>query len=614
MYHDVSEVDNPWCVSPEEFEKQMKFLNENGYKTISLDEYSEKKGKCEDEKVIVDEKLVVITFDDGRLGVFEHALPIMQKFGFFATVYVVPEWVNGKNIPNNEKYSSFMNWNQLKGLDKKGFTIGSHTFSHKNLAKLDEIRLKSEFGLAEKTIYSKIGVNVKHFCYPYGAFSDKTMEITNKYVTSVGVKRGFGEEKSVLARQWVMNSTNLNIFSKLLTKPTISLCMIVKNEEQNIEKCLNSVKEAVDEIIIVDTGSTDGTKEIASKFTDKIYDFEWCDDFSAARNESIKHATCDWVFILDADEIIGKEEHGKLLECANVWENQAYNVLTRNYSDNSSIRHWQPSLNGAYAENFQGWFPSMKIRLWQQALNLQFEGKMHELISSSSKMNLSTLPLSVHHYGSVSSFVGKKSELYLKLAEQKIKADPQNAKAYFELGIRLKEKGKFAQAEMMYRKSLELDSSQLTPLLDLAVVLQKQDKNAEAKQQYGVILEKFESSDGHFGLGNCYLQENDFELAEKHFSEAIKLNPIFFNAYVNLAVVYEKQNKLNDGVEVLGKAIKLNQRNPIIFHNLGVIYEKMGQPEMVLKCYNQALQLNYPQKERLVKRIEGIKDFMDKNG
>jgi len=76
---------------------------------------------------------------------------------------------------------------------------------------------------------------------------------------------------------------------------TISLCLITKNEELFLEQCLNSVKDLVDEIIIVDTGSIDKTKEIAKKFTDKIYDFEWCDDFSKARNEFFKYATKDWI-------------------------------------------------------------------------------------------------------------------------------------------------------------------------------------------------------------------------------------------------------------------------------------------------------------------------------
>lgn len=88
---------------------------------------------------------------------------------------------------------------------------------------------------------------------------------------------------------------------------TISLCMIVKNEEKNLERCLSSYAPLMDEIIVVDTGSTDRTKEIAARFTDKIYDFEWINDFSAARNFSFEKATCDYIFSADADEVLDEE-------------------------------------------------------------------------------------------------------------------------------------------------------------------------------------------------------------------------------------------------------------------------------------------------------------------
>lgn len=88
------------------------------------------------------------------------------------------------------------------------------------------------------------------------------------------------------------------------TKAEISLCMIVKNEEKNIGNCLSSVKDLVDEIVIVDTGSTDRTKEIVAQYTDKIYDFEWIDDFAAARNFAFSKGTREYLMWLDADDII----------------------------------------------------------------------------------------------------------------------------------------------------------------------------------------------------------------------------------------------------------------------------------------------------------------------
>ncbi|MBQ2578818.1 MAG: glycosyltransferase family 2 protein, partial [Lachnospiraceae bacterium] len=85
---------------------------------------------------------------------------------------------------------------------------------------------------------------------------------------------------------------------------SISLCMIVKNEEMVLERCLESIHDLVDEIIIVDTGSTDDTKSIAAKYTRLIYDFSWVDDFSKARNFAFSKATGDYIYSCDADEVL----------------------------------------------------------------------------------------------------------------------------------------------------------------------------------------------------------------------------------------------------------------------------------------------------------------------
>ena len=85
---------------------------------------------------------------------------------------------------------------------------------------------------------------------------------------------------------------------------SISLCMIVKNEEAVLARCLDSVADLVDEVVIVDTGSTDRTREIAAKYTDRIFDFKWVHDFSAARNYAFSLASCEYIYSADADEVL----------------------------------------------------------------------------------------------------------------------------------------------------------------------------------------------------------------------------------------------------------------------------------------------------------------------
>src|ERR1700730_15626481 len=92
-----------------------------------------------------------------------------------------------------------------------------------------------------------------------------------------------------------------------LSRAHVSLCLIARNEEANLPACLESAADLVDEIVVVDTGSTDRTKEVAARFGARIYDFAWVDDFSAARNESLRHASGDWIFWLDADDRLDED-------------------------------------------------------------------------------------------------------------------------------------------------------------------------------------------------------------------------------------------------------------------------------------------------------------------
>ena len=129
---------------------------------------------------------------------------------------------------------------------------------------------------------------------------------------------------------------------------TISLCMIVKNEEKVLERCLECVKDIVDEMIIVDTGSTDATKEIARKYTDKIYDYQWQNDFAAARNFSFSKASMDYIYVADADEIIDEENRRrfKLLKQALLPEVEIVQMKYCNQLEYGSVYNFDTEYRG----------------------------------------------------------------------------------------------------------------------------------------------------------------------------------------------------------------------------------------------------------------------------
>ncbi|MFZ5969479.1 MAG: tetratricopeptide repeat-containing glycosyltransferase family 2 protein [Bacillota bacterium] len=147
---------------------------------------------------------------------------------------------------------------------------------------------------------------------------------------------------------------------------TISLCMIVRNEEKVLARCLDSVKGIVDEIIIVDTGSEDRTKEIAKQYTDKIYDFEWIDDFAAARNFAFSKASKEYILWLDADDIFLDEDQRKLLELKETLDPSVDSVIMHYYLVFDGKGNATSSLR--------------RNRLVKRSRNFRWEGAVHECL------------------------------------------------------------------------------------------------------------------------------------------------------------------------------------------------------------------------------------------
>ncbi|MBR6477457.1 MAG: glycosyltransferase family 2 protein, partial [Lachnospiraceae bacterium] len=147
----------------------------------------------------------------------------------------------------------------------------------------------------------------------------------------------------------------------------ISLCMIVKDEEKVLERCLDSIASLVDEIVIVDTGSMDHTKEIAKKYTDQVYDFEWIDDFSAARNFAFSKASMDYVMTMDADEVLekGEQKNFRYLKDCLLPEIEVVRM--------KCVTRLEKDIDHIFDEEY-------RLKLFKRQREFTWEGSIHEMV------------------------------------------------------------------------------------------------------------------------------------------------------------------------------------------------------------------------------------------
>ena len=160
--------------------------------------------------------------------------------------------------------------------------------------------------------------------------------------------------------------------------PHVSLVMIVRDEEAALPKCLESAADLVGEIVVVDTGSVDRTRDVASRFGAQVIDFTWIDDFSAARNESLKHAAGDWIFWLDADEWLALRDREKL---QHLFANLPHELVGYSMRQVSPTRFiW----NGAPAEF--GEQDVGQLRLFRNDPRIRWEGRVFEQVRTSLRL------------------------------------------------------------------------------------------------------------------------------------------------------------------------------------------------------------------------------------
>lgn len=356
----------------------------------------------------------------------------------------------------------------------------------------------------------------------------------------------------------------------------ISSCLIVKNEAENIVRCLESIKDISDEIIVVDTGSTDNTKEIALSYGAKIYDFEWNDNFSDARNFALSKANGDWIIFLDADEYFDTKTQKTLsLVLRRVNNNKAYDAVL---------------FKMLHSEGYNGSIISMNpaVRVFRGKQGIRYVGAIHEQALNKNNTlyaaNITDYSLIVYHTGYSSVLLPEKVNRNLEILKKEIANNQITNLTYYYMSSinnnlnNPEESIKYALLALQY-PTFETTIMAYQPyvfLIDNMLKLKGRYTFDEIEKYISEAISRFPTHpEIWYIIGNVRKDQNDYKAAIESYLKAIEYNENFnllmnnnFMARLNLVYLYlaESYKKIGDSVKSLDnymeslKIDKLNMR------------------------------------------------------
>jgi len=337
--------------------------------------------------------------------------------------------------------------------------------------------------------------------------------------------------------------------------------MIVKNEERHLTRCLLSAKQIVDEIIVVDTGSIDRTKEIAKAFGARVFDFVWENDFSAARNFSIAQASGKWIFVLDADEVVSHKDYNafKELIIKDSSEPVAYSIITRNYTLLTNTVGWHAN-DGCYAkeEAGTGWFPSEKVRLFQKSDQILFQYAIHERVDPSLKaagFRILKCNIPVHHYGPLlKKKKAEKSEAYYQMGLKKVNETENNLHAIRELAVQAGTLEKWDESIELWKRLISVKPDFPEAFINMGTAHWHLGRYNDALECAKKAIEMApHTREAHFNYAISELLLGNAQRAIPVLEDLIERSPEYMPAQFMLSAAYFCDKKKEKGLAGLKK-------------------------------------------------------------
>lgn len=383
-----------------------------------------------------------------------------------------------------------------------------------------------------------------------------------------------------------------------MDEPLLSLCMIVKNEEDHLVRCLESVRDVVDEIIVVDTGSNDRSVEIAGSFGARVFHYEWAGDFGAARNFSLEQARGAWILYLDADEALVADDIPHLRP-----------LLTRSEVDGYFVRcinHIGEGFGASAVVHPQ-------FRLFRNRPQYRFRGAIHEQILSvvvAEGGRVEPAPIRISHYGYLrrATFDKDKSRRNIGIIERRLAEDPENSFMRFSLGMELMRLGEFERAIAEYQRSFRnlkgVDEGYSAALIrNIGACLLQLKRFDELIQVVDDAAEVFpDYTDLVYLRGLAHFQQQKYGEAIGDFRRCLEMgdagHPYIaevgvggLRAWLALGQVYERLGDDHNAVRAYTRAIQEDPRSPLAVQYLGVLLLRQEPAEAVCDFFARHVDL-----------------------
>jgi len=363
---------------------------------------------------------------------------------------------------------------------------------------------------------------------------------------------------------------------KELEMSKISLCLIVKNEEDVLDRCLNSMKGAYDELVIVDTGSTDRTVEIAKKHGAKVYHFDWIDDFAAARNFSFSKASHDWIMWVDADDVLMPGDAERFRKVVNREMNNE-NVI----GINMPYIYSHESVGSGEIPNFK----YHRLRIIKKGKG-KWRGRVHEYIEHDTTKTIKTDEIDFHHYrdeGKGTQNTARNMRILKKILED---CTPEERPRYlFYYGKECMYNGKLKEAEKTFLEYIPISNW---------------------------VPEKHRAM---YELAVCCQWQGRIDDAKKYAFDAIRIDENYCDPYVLLGIIAYNEKRWKDVIKWMTAATLLDNPKVLFFDYIpyqtyvpydymAIAHWELGNCEEGLKCVEKCLSYKPNDKRYLFNKEE----------